>query len=65
MSKEVRLDSVLGKTEEEARAFLNENGVKHRVVRKDDENYIVTCDFDDKRANLEFDNDVVTYCYNG
>lgn len=65
MSKEVRLDLVLGKTEEEARLFLNENDVKHRVVRKDDEYYIVTCDFDDNRANLEFDNDVVTYCYNG
>jgi hypothetical protein len=64
MSEEVILSSVLGKTEEEGVKYLKENGVNYRVVRKDDTNYVVTCDFVSDRVNVELDNDVITYCYN-
>jgi len=64
MSKEVILSSVLGKTEEEGVEYLKENNINYRIVRKDDTNFIVTCDFIPDRVNVELDNDVITYCYN-
>jgi len=64
MSKEVILSSVLGKTEEEGVEYLKENNINYRIVRKDDTNFVVTCDFIPDRVNVELDNDVITYCYN-
>jgi hypothetical protein len=64
MKKEVLLDSIIGKTEEEGVKFLSENNIDFRIVRKDDTNYIVTYDFKPNRVNVELDNDVITYCYN-
>jgi len=64
MNEEIYLDSILGKTEEEGTKYLKENNVEFRVVRKDDTNFICTCDFNPNRVNIELDNDIITYCYN-
>ena len=51
---------LIGKKIEEVRAILEEKKLDYRTVRKDDDNYIVTCDFKPERFNLELDNGIVT-----
>jgi len=60
-SNQLLLDSLIGKSKEEANNMANFNGFSTRVTREDGENYLVTFDllrFD--RINLELDNKKVT-----
>lgn len=51
-NNDATLNSVLGKTEEEARAFLSEKGFGVRTVEEDGKYFIITCDFRLDRCNL-------------
>jgi len=61
----MNIDIIKGKTQEEGIKLLKDNSVVYRVVRKDLINYIVTCDFNPERVNIEIDNDVITSYHNG
>ena len=61
----MELDNIIGKTEQEGIKLLQYNNIKYRIVRKDSCNYIVTCDFNYNRVNLEIDNDIITYYHKG
>lgn len=49
-----------GRTEENAVSKILSDGFDYRVTRRDGVNYMITCDFDMARVNLEIDNHIVT-----
>ena len=53
------LEILLGKTYEEAKQIIYENELSIRVVKEDGVSYIVTCDVDIERVNLELKNNIV------
>ena len=56
---------VVGKTEMEAKAFLEQQGYSMRVARRDGEEYILTSDYVEKRINITIENGKVTAFYAG
>lgn len=56
---------VVGKTEMEAKAFLERQGYSMRVARRDGEEYILTSDYVEKRINITIENGKVTSFYAG
>ena len=59
------LEILLGKTYEEAKQIIYENELSIRVVKEDGVSYIVTCDVDIERVNLELKNNIVEDAYYG
>jgi hypothetical protein len=64
MSREVITDNYLrdleGRSEENAVTKILTDGFDYRITRVDQTNYMVTCDFDTERINLEIDLGVVS-----
>jgi len=56
------LESLIGKTKEDAETLCNENKFKMRVIREDSINYIITMDLRFDRINIRIDNGIVTSC---
>ena len=56
------LESLIGKTKEDAETLCNENKFKMRVIREDSNNYIITMDLRFDRINIRIDNGIVTSC---
>ena len=59
------LTILIGKSLFDAQEFCKLNKIKHRVVREDIHNYVITCDLRFDRVNLEIDEGVVTNAYIG
>ncbi len=61
-SKETNMSyrELIGKTEEEARKFCEENKFKFRIVKKDGQNFLGTCDYCLDRVNVEIKDGIVT-----
>jgi hypothetical protein len=57
--------SCLGETEANAIKYIEEKKYKARVVRRDNEHFMCTCDFDLSRINLVIILDTVTASYLG
>lgn len=55
----ILVDSVLGKTEEEAKLLASSSGFSTRVVQRDDEKFVVTMDLRFDRLNLYIENNIV------
>lgn len=53
------LDTLIGKSIEEARAICVDANRSFRVVREDETNFIVTMDFRLDRINVEVDNGII------
>ena len=49
---------LIGKTEEEAVKMLRDR--EYRITRQDKTKYVLTCDYDIDRFNLQTDNGIVT-----
>ena len=70
MSKKVKringnnliLESLIGKSLNEATQIAGFNGFSIRVTREDSTNYIITMDLRFDRINLQIDNGIVTTC---
>lgn len=56
----ILVDSVLGKTEEEAKLLASSSGFSTRVVQRDEEKFLVTMDLRFDRLNLYIENKIVT-----
>ena len=56
------LESLIGKSLNEAKQLAGFNGFAIRVTREDSTNYKVTMDLRFDRINLQIDNGVVTSC---
>ena len=56
------LESLIGKSLNEANQLAGFNGFAIRVTREDSTNYTVTMDLRFDRINLQIDNGVVTSC---
>ena len=56
------LESLIGKSLNEATQLAGFNGFAIRVTREDSTNYMVTMDLRFDRINLQIDNGVVTSC---
>ena len=56
------LESLIGKSLNEANQLAGFNGFAIRVTREDSTNYMVTMDLRFDRINLELDEGVVTKC---
>jgi len=56
------LESLIGKSLNEANQLAGFNGFAIRVTREDSTNYMVTMDLRFDRINLQIDNGVVTSC---
>jgi len=53
-------DRLIGLTETEAMELSISTGFPFRVTRKDNINYVITCDYQIFRINVEIDNNLVT-----
>lgn len=49
-----------GRSEENAVSKILTDGFDYRITRRDGVNYMITCDFDMERVNLEIDKNIVT-----
>jgi hypothetical protein len=58
----ILIESIIGKTLNEARELASFNGYSTRVTREDSTDYWVTMDLRFDRINLQLDNGVVTKC---
>ena len=56
----VLVESLIGKSLEEARDIASSNGYSTRILREDDKNYYSTFDLNFWRINIEIDNKKVT-----
>lgn len=65
MTKEELLNSLVGKGVCEAKVFCKINNYDFRVVRRDDENYMLTMDLQFDRVNIAIDHDKVSEAYFG
>lgn len=54
------VESLIGKTMQEARALCVESNKSFRILREDETRYIVTMDFVFDRVNVDIDNGIVT-----
>jgi len=63
--KIIDMDSLIGKTELEVIDILKNSEFNYRIVRKDENYYVITSDFHTDRLNIEIDNDIVTKIYGG
>ena len=54
------LESLIGKSIDEARSICIDSNISFRVVREDETNYIVTMDLRSDRINVEIDNGIIT-----
>ena len=52
-------DSLVGKSEKEVLVKLKEDNKVYRVVKRDDEEYMKTMDYDENRLNLSIEAGVV------
>lgn len=50
---------IIGKSENEAKNILNKNEKKYRIMKRDKEFYMTTCDYHSDRFNLYIENDIV------
>lgn len=57
-----RNESIVGKSEQEVKSILD---VPIRVVSKDGESFILTCDYNPDRINLKIKNGKITEAYCG
>ena len=55
-------EQVIGMTEEEGIKLISENDINYRIVIKDSKPYIITCDFNMDRLNLEIENNIIIKC---
>ena len=60
--KESLKESVIGKSEQEVKRILD---VPVRVVSKDGESFMLTCDYNPDRINLKIKNGKITEAYCG
>jgi len=60
LSNTMSYRELVGKTEEEARKFCEENKFKFRIVKKDGQNFLGTCDYRLDRVNVEIKDGIVT-----
>ncbi len=56
------LESLVGKTKEDAQKLCDEIGVKHGIIREDSNNFPITLNIYFNRVNLYIDNNIVTKC---
>ena len=56
----ILIEDVTGKPFEKAQEIAKSNGYTVRVIRRDDENFMVTFDLNFLRINFEVDNDIIT-----
>jgi hypothetical protein len=56
------LESLVGKTKEDAQKLCDEIGVKHRILREDSNKFPITLNIYFNRVNLYIDNNIVTKC---
>jgi hypothetical protein len=54
------LTAVAGKTEEEAKALIEQAGMVMRVVARDGQEFMVTMDYHTGRVNVVVNNGIVT-----
>jgi len=54
------LNSLIGKTKEDAIKICIDDKYNYRIIREDDTNYMVTCDFQFYRINFEIDNNLIS-----
>lgn len=59
---EIILESLIGKSLEQARELSGFNGFTIRVTREDSTNYMVTMDMRFDRINVQIDNGLITKC---
>jgi hypothetical protein len=59
------IKSLLGKKEEEVVNELEKKDKKHRIVKRDNEAFATTMDYDENRANLEIEAGVVVHLFFG
>ncbi len=50
---------------EEVKLKLFEREINYRIVRRDGKPYIVTCDYNPERVNIELENNIVINIYTG
>ena len=62
MENKELLESLIGKTKEDAQKLCDENRFKMRVIREDSNNYKITLDCRFDRINIRLDNNLVTSC---
>lgn len=60
---DMKEEVLIGKTLEEAQEILR--NCKYRIVSKDGQGYIITCDLVFDRYNLTINNNIVTEVYMG
>ena len=58
-SNQLILDSVIGKTLNQAKELAGFSGFSVRVTRLDEEIYMVTMDLNFDRINVEIENDII------
>ncbi len=64
-SNKLILDSVVGKTLNQAKELAGFSGFSVRVTRVDEERYMVTLDLRLDRINVEIENDIIVNSYIG
>lgn len=57
--KEFDINTIIGKTKEEAKEIINNHGYKFRITSENDINYIITTDFRSDRINVDLKNNIV------
>jgi hypothetical protein len=65
MDEDKFLDSLINLTEEEATNKVKENGYHVRITRRDDKDYMITCDFTFNRVNFHIENGLITKATTG
>jgi hypothetical protein len=65
MDEQEFLDSLINLTEEEATNKVKENGYYVRITRRDDKDYMITCDFTLNRVNFHIENGLITKATTG
>ena len=59
------LKDFIGLTAEDGYKLCKNYNYDYRVVRKNDINFVITCDFHENRVNFEIDNELITKAYFG
>ena len=59
-SKILTIEDLVGQTETDAITWIRALGMRCRVMRRDKESFMGTCDYRTDRVNLEVDNGNVT-----
>ena len=54
------MTELIGKSEEEARLHLEEQGKKLRVIERDQKTYLFTCDYWEDRINVRVEEGLIS-----